>query len=113
MKRIICPQHTKYVGKGRNVTIDSTNCSVCKKEAKVGPLKVARAFKEAADDMEFLTENPEYDPMGITVQASATKAIKFYVKLIHPDYAKNLVDALVEQLEQKKMSQLTRFSCIG
>lgn len=100
-KRVIYPTHARYVRTGRQAIIDPANCSICKRDAKVGPLKVARAFKEAADDMEFLTENPNYDPMGITVQASATKAIKYYVKLIHPAYAKNLVDALQLELEKK------------
>lgn len=100
-KRVICSQHARYVRTGRQAIIDTANCSVCKRDAKVGPLKVARAFKEAADDLEFLVENPTYDPMGITVQISATKAIKFYLKMIHPAYGKNLVDALVEQMKEK------------
>lgn len=101
MKRFICSRHTNYVRTGKVVIIDNVNCLVCKKEAKVGPLKVARAFKEAADDLEFLVEHPEYDPHGFTIQASATKAITFYLRMIHPAYGKNLVDQLKDILDGK------------
>lgn len=102
MKRAVCPQHTRYVGKGRSVIIDSTNCAFCKKESRVGPLKVAQAFREAAGELEFLVENPDYDPMGIALQHSATKAIKLYLRLIHPAYGKNLVNSLVEQSKETR-----------
>lgn len=101
MKRWICPGHVNYVGKGRSVNIDAANCVVCRKEAKVGPLRVVQAFKDAADDLEFLVENPAYDLMGITVQTSATKAITLYLRMIHPAYGKNLVEQLKEILDGK------------
>lgn len=101
MKRWICPQHINYVGKGRSVNIDAANCVVCRRNEKVGPLRVALAFKEAADDLEFVVEHPDYDPMGITIQTSATKAITLYLRMIHPAYGKNLVDKMKEILDGK------------
>lgn len=96
MKRWICPKHVNYVGRGKSVNIDAANCAVCRRENKVSPLRVAQAFKEVANDLEYLVENPAYDLHGFTVQTAATKAITLYLKMIHPDYAKNLVEQLKE-----------------
>jgi hypothetical protein len=94
MRRVICSSHINYVGKGRSVTIENTSCSICKREASIGPLKLASLFKMVAYDLEFMSENPSYDPHGITVQHSAKKAISSYFKMIHIDYAKPFIEQL-------------------
>lgn len=97
MKRNICSSHIYYVRNNKKVNISLENCSICKRETKIGPLRLANLFKMLASDLEDSYENPNYDPFGVCIQDSAKKAIKGYFKLIHPAYGKPFLKSLTEE----------------
>lgn len=94
MKRAICPQHIHYVRNGKSALLSSENCSICKRASKIGPLRTAELFKNLVFELEFSVENPYYDQFGFNIQSAAEKALKAYFKLIHPAYAKPLLESL-------------------
>ncbi len=103
MKRNVCSLHINYVRNNKSANLSVENCSICKRETKIGPLRLANLFKTLAFDLEFSYENPHYDPHGICIQNSAEAAFEAYFKLIHPAYSKPLIQKLkgiVEKHEQ-------------
>lgn len=102
MKRNVCQMHTSYVRNNKSVTLSLENCSICKRETKIGPLRLANLFKTLASDLEDSYENPNYDPMGVCIQSSAQKAIKAYFKLIHPAYGKPFLESLMKEFSNEQ-----------
>lgn len=94
MKRAICPKHIHFVRNNKKAMLSSENCSVCKRESTIGPLRLSNLFKRLAEDLEDSYENPNYDPHGFCIQDSSEKAMKAYFKLIHPAYLKPLLESL-------------------
>lgn len=97
MKRVICSLHIHYVKNNKSANLSLENCSICKRESKIGPLRLASLFKTLASDLEYSYENPYYDPHGICIQNSAEKAISAYFKLIHPAYSKPFLESLMKE----------------
>lgn len=102
MKRTICGSHINYVKNKKSAMLSSEDCSVCKRESKIGPLRLANLFRILASDLQDSYENPHYDPMGICIQDSAKKAISAYFRLIHPAYGKPLLESLMKSCEEEK-----------
>jgi len=101
MKRTVCSSHIYYVKNNKSANLSLENCSICKRESKIGPLRLANLFKILASDLEEAYEHPNHDPHGICVQRSAEKAIKSYFKLIHPAYSKPLLESLTKEISNE------------
>lgn len=94
MKRYLCPSHGHLL-KTKPVGLSTELCSVCRWENRTWTLTdFASQLEDIAQSLRFADERPDYDPHGITYARDITSFIKTWLKTIHPDYRKGLLEEI-------------------
>lgn len=101
MKRFLCPKHIHHLKtEGKSIELSTEKCTICRWENRPWTLAdLAYELEGLAYTLRMVHDSPGYDPHGISYGRDMNNLVLTWMRMIHPDYRKQLLNEIKGEFE--------------